>query len=399
MQLVEKIIQNELCTGCGICASISDNKIQMGLSAQGYLRPVIHQPLSSIQESIIQDVCPGITLKHESLDATYHPIWGPLIQVRTGYAVNPEVRFAGSSGGALSALLIYLLENRLVDYVLHIGVANDDPLLNEIKVSRNHAEVVSNAGSRYAPSAPLVNIDEYLKGEGKFAFVGKPCDVAALRQYGRKNPAVSQKIPYMLAFMCAGVPSIEGTYAILNRFNTKKEDVRSFVYRGNGWPGMTRVEKHDGTSHEVDYGTSWGSILNRYLQPRCKICPDGIGEFADVVCADAWYGKDGYPDFSEQDGRSLIISRTKVGDDLVNTSCDTNYLCTASLPIADISQMQPYQEMRKKMVLSRLLALKIFSRVTPEYVNLGLYKAALMGGIIANMRNFIGMAKRLVLRK
>lgn len=398
MQLVERIVQNELCTGCGVCASISEKKIQMNLSNQGYLRPVIHMPLSTLQESIIQDVCPGIALKHEGLDANYHPIWGSLIQVKAGYAVDPAVRFAGSSGGALSALLIYLIEARLVDYVLHIGVANDDPLRNEIKISRNHAEIVSNAGSRYAPSAPLVNIDEYLKGEGKFAFVGKPCDVAALRQYGRKNPLVSQKVPYMLAFMCAGVPSVEGTYAILNRFNIRKEDVRSFVYRGNGWPGMTRVEKHDGTSHEVDYGTSWGTILNRHLQPRCKICPDGTGEFADVVCADAWYGKDGYPDFSEQDGRSLIISRTKVGDVLVSSSSEANYLSAASLPIGDISQMQPYQEMRKKMVISRLLALKIFFRMTPEYVNLGLYKAALMGGMIANVRNFIGMAKRLIFR-
>src|SRR3712207_7050821 len=41
------------------------------------------------------------------------------------------------------------------------------------------------------------------------------------------------------------------------------------------------------------------------FRSRCKICPDGTGEFADIVCADAWYGKDGYPDFAEREGRSL----------------------------------------------------------------------------------------------
>jgi coenzyme F420 hydrogenase subunit beta len=45
---------------------------------------------------------------------------------------------------------------------------------------------------------------------------------------------------------------------------------------------------------------AWGEELSNHLQFRCKICPGGTGEFADVVCAGAWYGKDGYPDFTER---------------------------------------------------------------------------------------------------
>lgn len=51
----------------------------------------------------------------------------------------------------------------------------------------------------------------------------------------------------------------------------------------------------------MSYNESWGNILGKYLQKRCKICPDGIGEFADIVCADAWHGdKSGYPNFEEK---------------------------------------------------------------------------------------------------
>jgi coenzyme F420 hydrogenase subunit beta len=37
----------------------------------------------------------------------------------------------------------------------------------------------------------------------------------------------------------------------------------------------------------MSYADSWGGILSRHVQFRCKICPDGTGGFADVVCADA----------------------------------------------------------------------------------------------------------------
>lgn len=396
--LIESIVQSGLCTGCGICESFTGGKINIALDREGYLRPVAEQPLSDSQERLLSDVCPGISLRHDTLSVDYHPLWGPLRQVRTGYANNPEIRFAGSSGGVLSALLVYLLETRTVDYVLHIGASEQEPLRNEIKISRNCEDVLRSAGSRYSPSAPLTQIDEYLNRPGRFAFVGKPCDVAALRQYARHNRVVAQKVSYMLSFMCAGIPSMEGTYAILNRLKTQKEEVRRFAYRGNGWPGMTRVETHDGSIHEMDYATSWGTILNKYLQPRCKICPDGTGEFADVVCADAWYGKDGYPDFAEQEGRSLIISRNDVGEALVNACVRAGYLSTSPLAVPEISKMQPYQETRKKMVLARVLALRLLFRRAPKFSHLDLIHAAAMGGFKANVRNFLGMTKRLLVK-
>lgn len=393
--LLEAISAGNLCTGCGLCESVTGGKAKMAFNQHGFLRPLVHQPLSAAEESLVRAVCPGVGLAHAPETATYDPLWGPLVAVRTGYALDPALRHGGSSGGAISALLSFLLESGKVDYVLHIGASLTEPLLNEIKLSSNRAEVLANAGSRYAPSAPLTGIDALMARPGRFAFVGKPCDVAALRQYALQNPLVNEKIPYMLSFMCAGIPSMKGTEAILQRFEVKPSEVRTFAYRGNGWPGMTRVETHDGAVHETDYATSWGTVLNRHLQARCKICPDGIGEFADVVCADAWYGKDGYPDFSEQEGRSLVLSRTSQGEQLLSEAVAAGYLSVAPLAVEEIAKMQPYQENRKQMVLSRMLALRVMARPVPTYRRLRLPQVALMGGLSDNARNFLGMVKRL----
>jgi coenzyme F420 hydrogenase subunit beta len=157
---------------------------------------------------------------------------------------------------------------------------------------------------------------------------------------------------------------------------------------------MARAVTTDGQSAEMDYATSWGTILNRHLQFRCKICPDGTGEFADVVCADAWYGKDGYPDFEEREGRSLVVSRTAVGESLVLEAVREGAIDVSDLAVTEIDRMQPYQLNRKQVVLGRLLATRLRSGWAPRYRRLGLIKASLSARPMDWLRNALGTYKR-----
>ena len=147
---------------------------------------------------------------------------------------------------------------------------------------------------------------------------------------------------------------------------------------------------------ETDYSTSWGTVLNRHLQFRCKICPDGIGEFADVVGADAWYGKDGYPDFTEREGRSLILSRTNKGEALVRLAMESKIIIADGVLIEEIAKMQPYQKERKQMIFSRILALRLLGRLAPDYINFSLLKSALSAGFKENIHSFIGTVRRTI---
>jgi coenzyme F420 hydrogenase subunit beta len=243
----------------------------------------------------------------------------------------------------------------------------------------------------------LVNILQLLVKEGgRAAFVGKPCDVAALRQLATIDSSVREHVVYYLSFFCAGVPSQYGTMQILDTFGISAEDVEEFQYRGRGWPGNTTAKCKDGRSFEMDYATSWGTILNRHLQFRCKICPDGIGEFADISCADAWYSEDGYPDFKEKEGRSLIITRTRQGEDLVNQAMSSRTIEADGVDIADITKMQPYQVYRKQGIFPRLLAMRILGRETPVFRGLGLFVSSTRGGAVSFLKHFAGMGLRLL---
>ncbi len=144
----------------------------------------------------------------------------------------------------------------------------------------------------------------------------------------------------------------------------------------------------------MDYNQSWGTILNRHLQYRCKICPDGTGEFADIACADAWYGKDGYPDFDERDGRSLIVARTPAGQALLAAALEQGAIVTEALDVAEIERMQPYQAERKRNALARSAATWMAQGAGPRFRRLGLLGLALRGSWIAQLRNAAGTFRR-----
>ena len=393
--LIDRIKRNGLCTGCGLCASMAPvDAIVIKLNASGYLRPVVQQPLSRETERQIEAACPALVLAHGAEAASAHPIWGPLQSVRTGYANDAEIRRQGSSGGVITALADYLISSGTVDFVAQIATSTHDPLANELQISRSREDVIRAAGSRYAPSAPLQTLRALLDTGKRFAFVGKPCDVAALRQYARINPQVDRQVPYMLSFMCAGIPSIKGTHEVIRKLSSSPEKVVSFRYRGDGWPGMTRAVQADGQAFEMDYNSSWGTILNKHLQFRCKICPDGTGEFADIVCADAWYGKDGYPDFTERDGRSLLLARTVAGEALVREAMQRQVISADDLEVGEIAKMQPYQVDRKRMVLGRVIATRLARGIAPRYIRLGLVKASLSAKPIVWLKSAWGTWRR-----
>lgn len=397
---IKDVVSSNLCVGCGLCAGMfAPSAARMQIDANGFARPEQTRSLQPWESADFLRVCPGIWLEHTVRDSSFLPLWGPVRRSQTGFAKDREIRFKGSSGGGLSALATYLLESGKVDGVLHIvpSTSADSPFANVPQISRTMEDVLRGAGSRYAPASPLEALDVCLREPGIFAFIGKPCDVAALRALAQRRPDVASKFPYLLSFMCAGTPGLRGSEAVVRAMGLDTDKVVRFRYRGNGWPGKARAETVEGESAEMDYDSSWGNILNRHLQFRCKICPDGTGEFADITCADAWYGNDkGYPTFEESDGRSLILSRSQKGVELVEEAVNAGYLSVSDLPVGDVERMQPYQAERKRMVVARVLGIKMAFKPVPVYKNLVPLYLVLKSSPIRIIKNFLGSMVRAV---
>ncbi len=395
---VEDIVSLDLCVGCGICQAIAgEDRINIQLDKEGFLRPSVLGNYAQYWNTIKQ-VCPGIAVRHARNvgNRLWDKLWGPVVDVKAGYATDEALRWCGSSGGAVSALLCYLLEQGHVDYALHIGVSSADPLQNQVYLSQNREDVVRCAGSRYAPAAPLTDFKRTLeKNSGRIAFVGKPCDVAALRDFLQVYPHLASRVYCMIAFMCAGTPSIYATKDMVTSMGADSAKVVDLRYRGHGWPGQVRAVMDNGIVHKTSYHDSWGKILGRQLQFRCKICADGDGQLSDITCGDAWYIEDGKPSFEERPGRSLILCRTPRGQSILDKAVRAHYLAVDPFTLEDVQVIQPYQAMRRRLVASRLLAMLVAGVSFPRYRGFHLVYNALQVSLGDNWRSFTGMLRRL----
>lgn len=389
--------RHNLCAGCGLCEGLLGSEcIEVKLDNKGYLRPEQHKDLTHNESLMLSSVCPGLNVKHNEINNNYDAVWGPICSIHVAAASDTEVRHLASSGGVLSAIQIYLLETGKVDYILGTSVADDNPFNTKINICRTREDVLRCAGSRYAPSAPLKNISAHLDSPGRFAFVGKPCDVAALRRLSNIDKRVNDKVLFYLSFMCAGVPSQLGTNSIVDKLGIQESEVENFRYRGDGWPGLTKATLTDGTTRSMDYEKSWGNILSQYVQWRCKLCPDGTGEFADIACADAWnLHSNGTPDFTEQDGKSFIIIRTSVGRDIINQCVNDNAITVYSKVDSEhLQSVQFHQSYRRRTMLVRYLAMACINRTYPQFNITALLASSSKIGIWPLFRAFIGSIKR-----
>lgn len=394
---LRRVLAGQLCTGCGLCVGVSPNSVRMDTVAPGFSRPRQTAAVSPEDERKIATACPGSVVAPWDKAPHRHVSWGPWRRIFTGHACDDELRFAGSSGGALSALLIHALRTGRVDRVLHIAADPDNPTRNVLTWSTTAEDVIRNAGSRYASSSPLANIEQALGDGIRTAFVGKPCDVSALRQLATVDPRVDRIFPFMISFFCGGIPSHNAADRIVRAMGLEPKTLTRFRYRGNGWPGMARAESADGRVAEMSYAESWGAYLSGEVQFRCKICPDAVGGAADIACADAWYGNaDGYPSFEEQEGRSLIMSRTEVGDGLLNDATATGALSVEPLPVGDIDLMQPAQARRKRLVVARTASCRVLLQPVPRMQGLDVGKAARTARVTEQLRNFLGTLRRIL---
>lgn len=381
-----------------MCAGISDGAISMAIDDKGFARPEVRGTVAPHVEAAIAKACPGAIVAPwpVNFEGDVHPSWGPYRQCSTGHATDDEVRFAGSSGGLLSALAIHALESGLVDAVVHVRGSEIQPTANDVTVSRDRAAVLAAAGSRYGPSAALAQLGQLLSLDERYLVIGKPCDISALRQLGTVDARVSRTFPFMLSFFCGGLPSAHGTEAIVRALGFAPEELTAFRYRGMGWPGTASATSADGRTATMSYEQSWGKFLSGRVQYRCKICPDAVGGTADIAGADAWYGgESGYPKFDQRDGRSLAMVRSAAGEALLQSALAAGTCTVTPLPITEVDLMQPAQARRKRLVRARLLAARIMRQPVPMMRGLMVEQAAQGASIKDQVKNVLGSVKRI----
>lgn len=392
MDIIQKILHNDMCLGCGLCSAVENRQI-MDINERGFYIPDIFA-ISKHSIDVISHVCPGINIIASKESS--NKIWGNVMAVSNAWASDPVLRFAAASGGVTSALAIFLLETRKVDAILHVGVAESGYLLNKLYVSKSKDDVLHNCSSRYAPADVFSDIFKILDANrDTYAFIGKPCDIAAIKNTLGIYSKYKERIKFFLAIFCAGMPSYNATIKAISSFDKNCEPI-TLKYRGDGWPGYFKVKYVDGTINRMTYKDSWGKILGRDLKFRCKICPDGIGMLADISSGDAWNTKDGYPDFNEEEGKNFCFIRTKQGQSIFDEAKKSGYIQTEKLTLSSIKEIQPHQYERRRVSVLRIVVVQLMTLGILNFKNTEYFKAFFELSVKTIIREILGTVKRFV---
>jgi len=370
------VVATQLCTGCGACAYVEPKRFRMADTLEYGRRPFLcDDALEESGEAL--SVCTGLRLEHSSSMRTRDGVvsnlldaWGPVIAVWEGYAADPEIRFAGSSGGAATALAQHCIEQEGMSGALHIGARSDTPYLNETVYSTCRAELLDRSGSRYAPTSPCDGLSLIEQGAGKSVFIGKPCDIAAAIEAGKIRPRLSERLGLTIAVFCAGAPSVAGTLALLKKVGGEDPTkLSSLRYRGMGWPGKWTAHMDGAVEHKLSYAESWG-FLQSFRPWRCYICPDHSGEFADIAVGDPWYREVK----SNDKGQSLIIARTARGRDAILAAERAGYLVLESSDPSLLPRSQPNLLNARGALWGRLTALRLFGAPVPAFYGFPMFR-------------------------
>lgn len=308
MSSIREVVSSGCCVGCGGCSVATKNAIVLQRNDYGYFSANLNGATET-DLAAASKVCPF------SLEAENESVLGtglfaekmPTHDSRIGYynalyagrVSDEEVVKNFSSGGLTSWVVSQLLLKNEIDAVIHVGeIAGKIGGLFEYVVSDSLEQLYGRTKSRYY-SVSFADVVNSIRGDGKrYAFVGVPCYVKAVRLVCQADAEIKEQIPYSLALVCGHMKSAAFAELLAWQIEISPEDLTGFDFRVKDPSSSSnnyRVEAHgakggakSGRSNSL-YGSNWGHAF--FQLKSCDYCDDVMGELADASFGDAWLPK------------------------------------------------------------------------------------------------------------
>lgn len=308
---ISHIAGNALCTACGACAGICpSNAIEIHPNTAGFLAANINNDLC-IKCGKCAKICPSSPENKPSIK-TNDIFHGVCLAGFVGYASDNTIRQKSQSGGIVTALLCYLLEQNEIEgaIVNNLNVQTRRP---QAIFASSKSEIIDACGSYYAQSSVAKTIIEH--SDKKTAAVVLGCQAESLQLIRENYPNVT--LPkYIIGLICAGQFSGDMIDDLIAQSGCDANQISEFRFRdkGHGWPGDVHIAsstKDCWLPKESRYG-----LKQVYELHRCIVCYDQMNVFSDIVCGDPW----GISHKQQPEGHTIVIARTEAGKNLLKNA-------------------------------------------------------------------------------
>lgn len=392
-----------LCLGCGLCSYVCDpSEVSMVDIDPVGRRPSFAPDISTTSYERAMSLCPTVNADYGALkrlpdytpavDKVTERNWGAITGIWEGYATDEEIRFKGSSGGALTAISLYCLNELGHHGVLHTGENPEDPIRNTTRMSHTREALLAVVGSRYSPASVCDGLGEVEAAPAPCVVIGKPVEIVATRNAMAAVPALQEKVGVTLSFFCAETPPTLATRKLMEEFDVPEEGLETLRYRGHGWPGyFTTRNSGEGSRQHWIYQRAW-AYLQSFRPWAAHMWPDGAGELADISCGDPWYEE---PD-GENPGFSLIVARTKLGQEILEGAIATGYLHATPAETWKLDKSQEGLLRKKGAIWGRRLAHRLFGLPNTHFKELDLFGIWRGLPLRQKLGSTIGTARRIL---
>jgi formate dehydrogenase subunit beta len=225
---------------------------------------------------------------------------------------DEEIRQKGESGGAVTALLKFALEMKIVDAVLGVKKRNGSRYDGVLSFMTHPDQVIECAGAlHFAPVNVAKEVKEYLDGANdmKMAVTCKPCDCRAIIELAKRGQVNIENL-ILLGLNCTGtlLPAV-ARRMIRDEYEVDPDDVvaedmdeaKFIIKLADG----TKRERNLAELEEKGYGR----------RENCRRCNINIPRMADIACG-AWGTRGNKATFIEvcsQKGSELVERAIEAG--------------------------------------------------------------------------------------
>ncbi|OQX26339.1 MAG: hypothetical protein BWK80_10995 [Desulfobacteraceae bacterium IS3] len=365
-----------LCCQCGMCEAVCPHgRILLIRDKIGNYWPAGPSECNDCS-GLCLSVCPGRTIftpdkpADSDSSASYHELVGQYLKIYVVKASDREIQYHGSSGGAVTALLQYLLESGQTDGAVVTKLDEKSPLEPKTFIATSFKEIRSAQGSKYLPVPACRAVRDIWrdreKKNKKYVFVGIPCQINGILHAKKRIPRLQEQIPFTFSLFCGRNATIQVTRYALKQHGIELDEVQHIKFRSQGWPGKLTVMTKDGKAHVMDRKDFFTTWSNGFFNPhRCTTCSDVVGENADLC-----FGDPLLPEMSDNKiGLSLVIAKNEKAVRVIEEARKKKYIdMICELPVDRLILSQIGQFKKKKLGIKVVYFLEqLRGRKVPDF--------------------------------
>jgi coenzyme F420 hydrogenase subunit beta len=345
---IRDIVKMGLCVSCGLCgATCPTNAIRF---VEG--KPVIRDERCIIcGECYFQ--CPRSFLRLEERDTSaQNGSIGSYIEIYQMRTTDSALRRAAQSGGIVTALFSYALDNNYIDGVIAAKKSEESVWMGDPYIATTTDELKATSGTKYSVCPTLNYLRDAVTtyGLGKLGIVGLPCQHEALKKlddYPLGLRHISEKIALKIGLFCTSNFRYNAMTKMVEEVGGVRPEDISKIDIG---AGSFNIDALTGELIKIPL-----DVVHNYEQESCKICPDFTSEYADISVGS----------IGADEHWSTVIVRSERGKEIIDGAVENGLIETRTLSEKALNLVKKIASSKRKKGASYIATREEYGLLVP----------------------------------